>query len=76
MNVFMETKKSININNLELLKLNLDEETVDKAIDDVMYDLSVQRKNDIGNVDLADVVKKNHLNVTRIVSLVDGVEEE
>lgn len=72
----METKKSNNANTLEVLDANLCVEAVDVAIDDVMYDLSVGRKNDIVNIDLADVVKRNNLDVTQIISLVDEVEEE
>lgn len=51
-------------------------EEVDAAIDEIMYKVALERKNDSADIHIAEVVKELDLDEDRIMSLVDEVEEE
>lgn len=51
-------------------------EVVDQAIDEVMYQVALERKNDFADVSLAQVISSFDLDVNRILTLSETIEEE
>ncbi len=51
-------------------------EAVDDALDQVMYQIAVERKDESADIPLAQVIAELGLDVNRIAQLSDSVEEE
>jgi len=51
-------------------------EAVDAATDEIMYNIAIQRKDDIADISFASVVQGHNLNLDRIVVLSEEIEEE
>jgi len=57
----------------ELLKYK---EAVDEAVEQLMYEVALERKDDAAEFSLAQIISDNGLDIRRILSLVKEVEEE
>jgi hypothetical protein len=51
-------------------------EAVDEAIDQVIHEITLERKDDAADIDLLQVIAEHNLDGTKIFSLIDEVEEE
>jgi hypothetical protein len=51
-------------------------EAVEQALEETMYQITIERMNDVADIPLSTVLEMNNLDLDRILSLVDEVEEE
>lgn len=51
-------------------------ETVDSSIDDLMYEIAFERKDDTADISLSQIISDNALDTERIFEMVDEVEED
>lgn len=51
-------------------------ETVDSSIDDLMYEIAFERKDDTADISLSQIISGNALDIERIFEMVDEVEED
>jgi hypothetical protein len=78
--VVQNTKKKNSkavISDLEYFQeLLIYKELVDEAIDDVMYQMALERKGDVTNISLAKIIADHDLDIDEVLALSDVIEEE
>lgn len=51
-------------------------EAVDEATDEIVEEITLERKDDVADIAFADIVKENNLDVDEIFTLADTLKEE
>lgn len=51
-------------------------DAVDDAIDELMYEVALERSSDLASIPLSEVIEKLDLNVERIIALSNEAEED
>jgi hypothetical protein len=78
--VVQNTKKKNSkavISDLEYFQeLLIYKELVDEAIDDVMYQMALERKGDVANISLAKIIDDHDLDIDEVLALSEVIEEE
>lgn len=52
------------------------EESIENAMDEIMYQIALERKDDLAEVDIAQVIDQHQLDVENILRLSESIEEE